>query len=48
MVLITRTELIDKSDKVCAHPDTIRHQQAPGLDAIHRRPFAKQMFRILI
>ena len=45
MVLITRTELIDKSDKVCAHPDTV-NVQAPSDRARERAPECKTLYKL--
>ena len=45
MVLITRTELIDKSYKVCAHPDTV-NVQAPSGRARVIAPECKTLYKL--
>ena len=45
MVLITRTEFIDKSDKVCAHPDTV-NVQAPSDRARVSAPECKTLYKL--
>ena len=45
MVLITRTELIDKSDEVCAHPDTV-NVQAPSDRARVIAPECKTLYKL--